>query len=163
MKNRKSGKLKKKHYPKHPLKWKIADKTLILSVLVFVFALFLLDVNANLIGAYGQDTQVNLFNGRTVPATYMFWTGFIFLLLSFLVMALRSMYHPKGYPSKLDILFSIIGVLGLMIILSGGLLIFWFNNSLEIPFFSYTLTRITYYHVGIVLEVIVVLYFAITK
>jgi len=141
----------------------LADKILMLSLILFIFSLFILDVNANNIGAYGLDTQVNLIRGERIPATTMFWTGFIGACFFFFLTTIRSLYHKKKYPSKLDLFFGLIGVIGLMIILSGGLLIFWHNNALVIPLFSSSVTRIGFYHTGIALSVISIIYFALTK
>jgi len=145
------------------LKEIIADKVQIISILFFVLSLFLLDVNANLIGAYGNQTLVNIINGIKVPATSMFWLGFIACLTFFFLIAIRSMYFHKTYPSKIDLIFGAMGTIGLMIILSGGLLVFWHNNALAIPFFSIQLTRISYYHTGIGLTLFSIFYFALTK
>ena len=53
----------------------------IFSVLLFVFSLFLLDVNLNMIASYGLSTNVPVFNGFVVPAGSMFWIGFITMSL----------------------------------------------------------------------------------
>lgn len=139
------------------------DKVQMLSLIFYILALFILDVNANNIGAYGIDTYVNFINGIKFPATSMFWFGFLAACFFFLLTTVRSLYHSKRYPTKFDLFFSILGIAGLMIILSGGMLIFWHNNALIIPFFSLQITRITYYHIGIGLSIVSLLYFALTK
>lgn len=142
---------------------KFANKMSLLALIVFILSLFLLDVNANLIGAYGPKILVNFIKGIKLPATSMFWLGFLGAAVSFLIFSTRSMYLPKMYNKKIDFIFALVGIAGLMIILSGGMLLFWHDNSLQIPFFSYTFTRIDYYHAGIGLEVLSILYYAITK
>lgn len=152
---------------KEGVNWKkakavFADKVNMAALLFFILSLFLLDVNANVIGAYGQDIQVNFIRGIKFYATSMFWLGFIAASFFFFLVSTRSLYHKRKYP-RLDLFFAVIGSIGLMIILSGGLLLFWHSNNLEIPFFGYNLTRINYYHTGIGLELITMIYFALTK
>jgi hypothetical protein len=140
-----------------------AEKVEIFGIVGFVFSLFLLDVNANLIGAYGNAIKVNLLFGRTIASTTMFWLGFLLLCFCFLLMSARTLYHPKRKRVKLDLMFILIGIVGLMIILSGGMMLFWLKNNTIIPFFDWNLTRIAYYHVGIVFEVVTAFYFALFK
>ena len=143
-------------------KYVVADKIEVFALVMWVFSLFLMDVNHNLIGAYGNATLVYLIQDK-VASTSMFWIGFFACCIFFATVAFRSKYHPKHYFKKLDIIFTITGILGLMIILSGGLLIFWMDNELAIPFFGLSLTRILYYHIGIGLEIFTILYFTLTK
>lgn len=140
-----------------------AEKVETFALVAFIFSLFLLDVNANIIGAYGSDIKVNLLFGETIPATYMFWIGMLILGACFFLLSTRTIYHPKRKRKKTDIIFSVIGTMGLMIILSGGMLLFWHNNALEIPFIGGGITRISYYHIGIAFEVFVAFYFALFK
>lgn len=144
------------------LKKILADKVNILSLVCFILSLFLLDVSANNIAAYGIAVTEGFYRGTEVRATSTFWFGFIGAAFFFALVAIRSMYVRRKYPSKLDLFFGIFGVIGLMIILSGGILMFWHGNSLLIPFFSFDITRITYYHTGIGIELIAMFYFALT-
>ncbi len=148
---------------KSGLRTTFLDKFQMLAILLFIGGIFLLDVNANHIGAYGLGIEENFINGIKVRATDMFWLGFIISSLSFFVIILRSMFYHKTYPTKLDIVFGAIGVIGLMIILSGGILLFWHPSSLPIPFFGVEIIRASYYHFGIGLSIISILYFALTK
>lgn len=141
----------------------LIDKIELLALLFFLGGLFLMDVNLNNIGAYGLDITVGVFGAKEVPATNMVWTGFIIAIASYFVIAIRSLYKRHNNLRLWDIVFGTIGVLGLMITLSGGLLLFWHSNALQIPFFSLPLTRITYYHIGIAINTITLLYFALTK
>ncbi len=139
-----------------------ADKLNMISLVFFILSLFLLDVNANIIGAYGKDVQVNFISGIKFQATSMFWLGFICAAFFFFLVSTRSLYYKRKYP-RMDLFFAMVGAVGLMIILSGGLLLFWLGNNVGIPFFSHEITRINYYHTGIGLELITMIYFALTK
>ena len=152
----------RKKKPKKKNKGVFADRIEVFFILLFVFALFLLDVNANLIASYGVETNVPVLMGRIVGATSMFWLGFLVAMVSFFVFSIRSVYR-KSKLKKWDLFFSLIGGIGLGIILSGGLLLFAGADNLVIPFFIWSFTRLTYYHVGIGLEVLSVFYFALTK
>lgn len=148
-------------------KWKktkkiLADKINMISLVFFILSIFLLDVNSNMIGAYGKDIQVNFIAGIKFYATSMFWLGFIAAAFFFFLVSTRSLYHKRKYP-KLDLFFAVIGAIGLMIILSGGMILFWLDNGAIIPFFGHEFTRIAYYHTGIGLELVTMIYFAITK
>lgn len=140
-----------------------AEKTEMFGLIGFIFSLFLLDVNANLIGAYGQEIQVNLLFGRTIASTSMFWLGFLLLCFCFFLLATRTHYHPLRKRIKWDLTFSVVGIIGLIIILSGGMMLFWLGNNTVIPFFGYELTRISYYHIGILFEVMTAFYFGLFR
>lgn len=139
------------------------DKVEILSVVLFILAIFLMDVNLNIISAYGVETRVTVLNDLRLDSVSLFWLGFIASLFFFFLVSIRSLYKRQRHLTKFDITFGAIGVVGLMIILSGGILLFWHDNSLIIPFFVYRLTRVTYYHIGIGLSLISIVYFALTK
>jgi hypothetical protein len=129
-------------------------------VLLFIFALFLLDVNLNLIASYGLSTNVPVFNGIVVAASAMFWVGFIAMSVCLFIVCVRSFHRRKSFLG-FDTLFSLFGIIGWGIILSGGLLIFFGGDDFVIPFFSLMVNRIDYYHVGIGLEVLTIIYFAL--
>lgn len=153
----------KRRFNVKKFKFVFAEKVETFALVSFIFSLFLLDVNANIIGAYGPDIKVNLLFGKTILSTHMFWVGMLFLGFCFLLLTTRTLYHPERRRNRWDVFFAIFGTLGLMIILSGGMLLFWHNNALEIPFLGGSITRISYYHIGISLEVIVAFYFAMFK
>jgi len=139
------------------------DRLEIIAFIFFVLAIFLADVNLNMIMAYGKDVQVTVIGMNKVNSTSAFWFGFIAAVILFFFISLRSVYERKNKLGLFDGIFGIIGVIGLMITLSGGLLAFWHDSGLEIPFFKYTLTRVNYYHIGIAMDLLSLLYFAITK
>ena len=80
-----------------------------------------------------------------------------------MILGTRSIYHPKRKHIKLDIIASVVAVLGMMIVLSGGMLLFWHGSLVQIPFFNASITRISYYHIGILLEVLSAFYFALVR
>ncbi len=142
---------------------KIKDRAEVLSLVLFALSIFLMDNNLNIITAYGVDTRSTVFGDFDVRSTDMFWLGFIFSLVFFLIISFRSVYKRQSRLTKFDTFFGIIGGIGFMILLSGGLLGFWHPSSFEIPFFDIILTRVTYYHVGIALTIVTLLYFTMTK
>lgn len=144
-------------------KEKLADKVNMFSLICFILSLFLLDVSANNIAAYGIDVMEGFYRSVEVRATSTFWVGFLGAAFFFALVSIRSLYSSKRYPSKLDFFFGILGVIGLMIIISGGILMFWHNSQLLIPFIGFEMKRVTYYHTGIGLELIAMFYFALTK
>lgn len=149
--------------PKNKLKRVLVDKLEMGSIIFFLLALFLLDVNVNMLAAYGPDVTVTVFGDKRVESTSMFWLGVIVAAISFFIFSARSMYKKQRIPSKLDLFFAVLGVLGLAIILSGGLLLFGKNVDLEIKFFNLILSRVNYYHIGIGLSLFSLFYFAMTK
>jgi len=138
------------------------DKIEILSVVFFVLGLFLLDVNLNLIAAYGLNMNAPVFNGGVFSSAYLFWLGFVIMSVCFFIVAVRSFSRRKSFRGW-DIFFAILGVIGWGIILSGGLLVFFGGDDFILPIFSFMIQRIDYYHVGIGAEVLTIIYFALTK
>ncbi|VVB78550.1 Uncharacterised protein [uncultured archaeon] len=147
----------------HKLKDFLIDRMEIMAFILFVLAIFLADVNLNMIMAYGKEVNVTVFGPYKVLSTSAFWFGFLFQLALFFLISFRSLYERKKKLGMFDIVFGIIGVVGLMITLSGGLLAFYHDSSLIIPFFRYSLTRVNYYHTGIGLDILSLFYFALTK
>lgn len=138
------------------------DKVGILSIVFFVLALFLLDVNLNLVAAYGLGVESPILNGGVVSSASLFWLGFLMMSVCFFIVSVRSFSRRKSYR-WMDIFFAILGIVGWGIILSGGLLVFFGGDDFIIPFFSFLIPRIDYYHVGIGAEVLTIIYFALTK
>lgn len=153
---------KKKKSSKKNFSGVLLRKVEILSILFFILALFLLDVNLNLIASYGLSTNVPFFNGIVLPASSMFWLGFVVMTVCLFIVCVRSFQRRKKFKG-FDVLFSFIGIIGWGIILSGGLLIFFGGDNFVIPFFNLLVNRIDYYHVGIGLEIISIIYFALVN
>ncbi|MFA5855790.1 MAG: hypothetical protein WC867_00395 [Candidatus Pacearchaeota archaeon] len=141
----------------------IIDRMEILALILFVLCLFLLDVNLNKIMDNGLDVYPTVIGDYNVLSTSAFWFGFIAAFIIFIFISFRSVYERKSNLGFFDGIFGIVGIIGLMVILSGGLLAFFHDSSLEFPFFSYTVTRVTYYHTGIALSILSLIYFALTK
>lgn len=141
----------------------LIDRMEIMAFILFVLSIFLMDVNMNKVMDNGINTTVTVIGDYEIYATSGFWAGFLAALIIFFLIAFRSLYERKSRLGFFDIIFGIIGIIGLMITLSGGLLAFWHNSSLAIPFFKYTFTRVNYYHVGIGLDILALFYFALTK
>lgn len=137
------------------------DRIQVISLIFLVLSLFLMDVNLNIITAYGL-IKVTVIGSTQIDASSLFWLGFILSLVFYFITCTRSLYIRRTHLTKFDIIFGTIGTIGLMIILSGGLLAFW-NDDLLIPIFKYSVERISYYHIGIGLSLISVVYFALTK
>jgi hypothetical protein len=140
------------------------DKIEMLSLIFFILALFMADVCLNLIFTDGINTKVPIIFNYVTTATSCFWLGFIAMLFFFLLISFRSIYKRKSKLGVFDAIFGVIGVIGLMLTLSGGLLVFYIPQTyLMIPFFTYEISRITYYHFGIFLDILSIIYFALTK
>jgi hypothetical protein len=138
------------------------DKIEMLAILFFIFGVFLLDVQLNMISAYGQDVKVPFFGGKLLSAMSLFWLGMLVACFSFLLFSIRALYRRKSIK-KLDLIFSIMGGVGLAIVFAGGLLIYAGADNLIIPFFTKQITRIDFYHSGLVLDFISLIYFSLTK
>jgi amino acid transporter len=158
----KQGEKKKLVEPK-TLREIFLDKLEIFSLVLFIFAIFLLDVNANNIAAFGTGAIVTVFQNVQTTSVSMFWLGFLIGLISFIVFCTASISQRKGALRKVDLFFTIIGGVGLGIILSGGLLYFTGAGNMDIPIFIWNLSRTSFYHIGIGIEALTVLYFALTK
>lgn len=155
--------IQEKIFEKPSLISRIINKVEIFLLIFFALSLFLMDNNLNITTAYGPGAEVTIFGDLKSKSTDMFWTGFIASFIIFLFICFRSVYRRQSRLSKLDMFFGIFGAIGFMILLSGGLLGFWHPSSFEIPFFSFTLTRVSYYHMGIAINIVTLFYFAMTK
>jgi heme/copper-type cytochrome/quinol oxidase subunit 4 len=158
-KKRGKGKIEKRKR----LKLIFAEKLEMFAIVSFIFSLFLLDVNANLIGAYGPEISVNILFGSSVKAVQMFWVGLFLLAIFQFLLSTRTLYHSERKRKHWDFFFSLLGIIGFIIILLGGILLFWHNNALEIPIFNWKITRINLYHIGIGIETIFAFYFALFR
>ena len=87
-----------------------AEKVETFALVAFIFSLFLLDVNANIIGAYGKDISVNLLLGKRIFEIKRFWVGILFLGFCFFLLSTRTLYHPERKRKKTDIFFITIGI-----------------------------------------------------
>lgn len=140
------------------------DKVEMMSLIFFLLALFLADVCLNLVSADGVDTRVPIFGPYSTTAVACFWVGFIAMLFFFLLIGFRSVYKRKNKLGLFDAVFGVIGVLGLMITLSGGMILFFNTQTYApIPFIGMSIARINYYHFGIFLDILSIIYFALTK
>lgn len=153
----------KKKWSVRSLKERFFDKIELFGLLFFLGGLFLYDVNLNNIGSYGLSTTSSVFGGGVVNASSMVWTGFLLAMIGYCIVVIRSFYKRQEHLTYFDAVFGIVGTVGLMITLAGGLLIFWHPNTLIIPFYGLELTRITFYHFGIALDLLALVYFAATK
>jgi len=138
------------------------DKLELLSIIFFLAGIFLFDISLNMVAFYGPEVQVPVFGGRLASAMSTFWIGFIMSAISFLLFSIRSLYKKKVFK-RADIIFAVIGLIGLALLFAGGLLIYAGGDDLVIPFFTLNIQRIDMYHFGIFLEIITILYFALTK
>ncbi len=140
----------------------LAHVTETIAILFFIFAIFLLDVNANVIAMSGNQVLVPVFNDIVVKATSMFWLGLIVATISFFIFAIRSMYKRHVKKAR-DIFFVVLGVLGWGIIFAGGVLIMAGCGNFVMPFFDYSIPRVSFYHFGLGLTIVTVIYFALTR
>jgi hypothetical protein len=127
-----------------------------------IFLLFMLDILQNKIQDFGLDYVVTYFTaGKTVPAIDLFWVAVIgFTIFATLVFS-RSIWEGRK-DMKVDVFFGIIMFVGLVLIIAGAIAAFSFKGPEPVPWF-YNIPQISFYHIGMLMEIIGGLYFAITK
>jgi len=144
------------------LKRFLAYKVETLAIIFYIAGIFLLDVNANIISSSGNQALVAFFGDISLKSASMFWLGLIVATVSLFLFSIRSVYLRKKRKGW-DIFFVVLGVLGWGVIFSGALLILAGCGNFMMPFFNYVIPRISFYHFGIVLSAITLLYFALTR
>lgn len=130
----------------------------ILLVIATLF-LFLTDLLQNKYLDNGLEHKVHFISSVTIKALTLFWYSFaIYLILALILFAYAI--NKKKTSSYWDILFSGIGIFGICVILLGAVGGIY---STTFPFFGGELAQITMYHLfGILPQIIMLLYFAVT-
>lgn len=128
-----------------------------LVVLAFIFFIFL-DASQNIAQASRPNFYAMTWWGLTAVASWwIFFTLYNVMLFVVFGRALRS--RKTSY--KFDVIFAIIGFLGLLLVCGAGIGAFYFGADEGIPYFL-NIAQITVYHVGIFCQLITLLYFIIT-
>lgn len=126
---------------------------------LFILALFWFDVLQNKVLDKGIDYEVTWFGNVTSSAlflaTLMIILVHIFLFLLF-VFSLKS----RGTSFLLDAFIGMFALFGVAILLAGFVNII---HSDIIVFLGITMKSITFYHIGILIEVVYALYTAFTE
>lgn len=127
-----------------------------------IFLLFLIDILQNKIQDFGLGYVVTYATaGHVIPAINIFWIA-IFLFTFFAVLVFgRSIWQGRT-DRKVDVFFGVLMFIGLILLIAGAIAAFNFAAPQGVPWF-YGIPQITFYHIGMAMEVIAGLYFAITK
>ncbi len=127
-----------------------------------IFLLFMIDILQNKVQDFGMDYAVTYATaGHVIPAIDLFWIGIgLFTIFAVFVFS-RSIWQGRT-DRKIDIFFGVFMFIGLVLLVAGAIAAFNFQAPVGVPWF-YGLPQISFYHVGILMEIIASLYFAITK
>lgn len=127
-----------------------------------IFLLFLIDILQNKIQDFGMGYVVTYATaGKVIPAIDIFWIAvFLFTFVAVLLFG-RNIWEAR-YDRKIDLFFGVIMFLGLVLLVSGAIAAFLYKAPQGVVWF-YGIPQITFYHIGMLMEVISAMYFAITK
>lgn len=127
-----------------------------------IFLLFLIDILQNKIQDFGLDYVVTYATaGKVIPAIDIFWIAvFLFTFVAVLLFS-RNMWEAR-YDRKIDIFFGAIMFLGLVLLVAGAIGAFLYKAPEGVIWF-YGIPQITFYHIGMLMEIVAGMYFAITK
>jgi hypothetical protein len=127
-----------------------------------ILLLFLIDILQNKVQDFGLDYAVTYSTaGNVIPAIDLFWIGIgLFTIFSVFVFS-RSIWQGRT-DRKVDVLFGVLMFVGLVLLVAGAIAAFNFQAPVGVPWF-YGIPQISFYHVGMLMEIIAALYFAITK
>ena len=127
-------------------------------LVTIVFLLFLADISLHKAADFGLDYKVTVFSGLQIKAIILFWVGIILYHILLVVLISRALLD-RGTHHFYDAFTGIFILFGVAVILSGAL--FHFNPS-PIPVFNIVVSVIDFYHFGIALQVIGLIYYSLT-
>ena len=149
----------KKH---RKIQWGLPSKVEGLLVGGLIFLLFLIDILQNKIQDFGLQYVVTYATaGKVIPAIWVFWVA-IFLFTIFAVFLFSRSIWQGRTDRKVDVLFGIFMFAGLVLIVAGSIGAFLYKGPDPVSWF-YNIPQISFYHIGMGMEIIAGLYFAITK
>jgi hypothetical protein len=127
-----------------------------------VFLLFLIDILQNKIQDFGMDYVVTYATaGKVMPAIDIFWIA-IFLFTFFAALVFGRSIREGRTDRKIDLIFGTMMFIGLVLIVAGAIAAFLHAAPQPVPWF-YGIPQITFYHIGMLMEIVAALYFGITK
>ena len=142
------------------IKFKLPQRTEIILITLAIFSLFLLDVLQNKFLDLGIDYKVHLIESITFTALSGFWVGLLAYHI-FLFGLISYSFFKKGTSFLWDGVVGVIAIFGTIVIAVGAISGIY---TTQIPFFSFTLNQITFYHIfGILPQIIAMIYFAVTE
>jgi len=131
----------------------------IVLLVLMIFTLFLFDINLNKLTDKGLDYKAAIFGEIMIKSIILFWSSIIVYHLILFTLYTRAVLS-KGTHHIWDFIFGAVSVFGTLILISGALLHFY---SETLPFFGSIIKTITYYHIGIGLQIVGAVFFAITE
>jgi hypothetical protein len=127
-----------------------------------IFLLFMVDIIQNEIQNFGLGYYVTFATaGHLIKAIDLFWIGILLFTIFAVFVFSRSIWEGRT-DRKIDIFFGGLMFVGLVLLIAGAIGAFNFQPAQGVPWF-YGLPQITIYHIGMLMEIIAGLYFAITK
>jgi hypothetical protein len=144
------------------LQFGLPDKVEGFLVGALIFLLFLIDILQNKIQDFGLDYVVTYATaGKVIPAIDIFWIAvFLFTIVAVFLFS-RSIWQGRT-DRKIDIIFGVIMFVGLILLIAGAIGAFLYKAPEGVIWF-YGIPQITFYHIGMLMEIIAGMYFAITK
>lgn len=144
------------------LQWGLPNRVEGFLIGGMLLLLFLIDILQNKIQDFGLDYVVTYSTaGKVIPAIDIFWIAiFLFTIFACLVFS-RSIWEGRT-DRKIDLFFGTLMFVGLILLVAGAIAAFTHAAPEAVSWFYY-IPQITFYHIGMLFEIIGGLYFAVTK
>ena len=160
-----NNKSKKLFSSKKKIKLGRPDKWEVLSIILYGLAFYLFNDMINLMSndVLGWKATGTILSGIQVPIVNIMWVGFaLFHVFLFLVVG-RSIWKKDSTHHYFDLVAGVFIFIGVFLLLIPTVVMLMGENPDFIMPWFFNLGRITVYHMGVVLQVIGMIYFAMTK
>lgn len=143
------------------IKFRLPKRIEVVLIAIAIFLLFWADVLQNKAIDFGLDYKVHLTESVIFTSISAFWFVLIFYHITLLTLFVYSILQ-KGTHYFWDFVIGVLASFGIGVIMTGA--ITGVYDIKQIPFFTFNLGLITFYHIfGIFPQIIAMFYFAFTE
>jgi len=140
------------------INFRLPQRFEIFLLVVIALLLFLADINLNKVIDISLDHRVTVFGDITILAVSLFWSAIILFHIAVATLVIRAILD-RGTHIFYDSIVGVMMLFGVSIVLAGALAHF---NGQPVQFFSIMVSFINFYHFGILMIVVGLIYFALT-
>lgn len=140
------------------------DKWEVLSLILYGLAFYLFNDIVNIMSARGgYQITAGLISGLQIPLVPLMWTSFLTFHILLMIVIGRSIWKRDSTSKIIDLIIGVIILIGVFLLLIPTVLMLsGFGTDYVIPWF-FNLGRTTVYHIGVLIQVLGMIYFAMTK
>lgn len=141
------------------------DKWEVLFIILYSMALYLFNDIVNIMSARGgYQITAGLISGLQIPLVPLMWTAFVTFHIFLMIVIGRSIWKKQDSTHHyIDLIAGIVILIGVFaLLIPTVLMLSGFGTDYMIPWL-FNIGRTTLYHIGILIQVIGLIYFAVTK